>query len=295
METPVANSSPLVSVVIPTHNRADVLEESIVSILGQNFDDYEVVFVNDSSTDSTAEILSKYSDRVQIVEVKCGAPGPTRNRGVGKARGRYILFIDDDCTVPADWISGMLAAHHRGGCDVTAGGVQSHGFSNAIETYLYFRHRIIFGDHPKRVKSVTMMSVLIERSLFLQLGGFVEESLRACEDWEFSARLRAQGGEIYYDPSVSVIHRFQTTYKPALQRLLTSARVGIQIAPRLGYGRLRYLLRSWAVFAGCPIWIPRYFPPGLYVLATYLEFRIILARTAAYFAMLLKRPEEKET
>ncbi|MCP4641304.1 MAG: glycosyltransferase family 2 protein, partial [bacterium] len=93
----MGNGTPHVSVVVATHNRGAILRENVNSVLAQDFDDYEVVYANDDSTDDTAEVLASFGDRVRVVQGAWHAPGPARNAGVDKARGRLLLFTDDDC------------------------------------------------------------------------------------------------------------------------------------------------------------------------------------------------------
>jgi len=89
---------PQVSVVIPTHNRADLLQRSIQSVLNQTYQDFEVIVVDDASTDCTPETVSQLCDRkLRYVrhEANRGC-AVARNTGIEAARGEYIAFNDDD-------------------------------------------------------------------------------------------------------------------------------------------------------------------------------------------------------
>lgn len=89
---------PTVSVVVPTHNRADVLPRAIESVIGQTFDDFELVVVDDGSTDRTAAVVSGYDDpRVVYVplEEHAGA-NAARNEGIRRSSGRFVSFLDSD-------------------------------------------------------------------------------------------------------------------------------------------------------------------------------------------------------
>ncbi len=88
-----------VSIVIPVHNAGRFIDYTINSVLAQTFTDYEVILVNDASTDSSLEIMSDYADRdnftiIDLKEAK-GAAG-ARNAGIDAAKGRYIAFLDAD-------------------------------------------------------------------------------------------------------------------------------------------------------------------------------------------------------
>ncbi len=87
---------PLVSVVIPTYNQPVFLREALDSVFAQSFKDYEIIVVNDGSTDDTAEQLKQYGDRIRLVTQENQGIGRARNRGMDEAVGRYIAFLDHD-------------------------------------------------------------------------------------------------------------------------------------------------------------------------------------------------------
>ncbi len=84
------------SVIIPTHNRNWVLKETIDSVLNQSFKDFEIIVVDDGSTDNTLEILNSYGSRIKTIsQVNSGGP-LARNNGARNASGKYLVFLDDD-------------------------------------------------------------------------------------------------------------------------------------------------------------------------------------------------------
>lgn len=87
---------PYFSIVIPTYNRARLLDDCLASVLVQRFGDYEVVVVDDGSTDDTAAVLARYGERVSICRQPNRGPGAARNAGIRHARGRYVAFLDSD-------------------------------------------------------------------------------------------------------------------------------------------------------------------------------------------------------
>ena len=91
-----------VSVVIPTHNCARYLPDAIRSVLTQTYSDYEIIVVNDGSTDDTEEALRPYSeDIVYIYQKNSGGPSGPRNVGIEAAQGKYVSFLDaDDMMLP---------------------------------------------------------------------------------------------------------------------------------------------------------------------------------------------------
>ena len=95
---------PKVSIIIPTYNRAHYIGESVDSILAQTFKDYEIIVVDDGSTDNTREVLKKYGDKVQYVYQNNAGPPAAMNTGVRKARGEYYLILGDDDALMPDMV-----------------------------------------------------------------------------------------------------------------------------------------------------------------------------------------------
>jgi len=86
----------LVSVIIPTYNRRNYIRESLDSVLAQDFYDFEVIVVDDGSTDGTEEEVRPYQDRICYTRQENKGAGAARNVGIRKARGQYIAFMDSD-------------------------------------------------------------------------------------------------------------------------------------------------------------------------------------------------------
>ena len=94
-----------VSVIVPVYNVCDYLGECLDSIINQEYDNYEVIVVNDGSTDNSLAIAKKYekkySDKIRVFDKKNGGLSSARNYGMKKSTGEYLLFVDsDDCLLP---------------------------------------------------------------------------------------------------------------------------------------------------------------------------------------------------
>src|SRR4051794_36269759 len=94
----MGEANPLVSVVIPAFNRAFILPEALDSVLAQTFKDFELIVVDDGSTDDTEEVLRPYVERrgVRFLPQANQGPAAARNRGIEAARGKYVAFLDSD-------------------------------------------------------------------------------------------------------------------------------------------------------------------------------------------------------
>jgi len=87
---------PKVSVIIPTYNREKYIVETLQSVFAQTFTDYEVIVIDDGSTDNTSDVLKPYLDRIVYLRKPNGGQGSARNAGIKMAKGAYIAFLDSD-------------------------------------------------------------------------------------------------------------------------------------------------------------------------------------------------------
>src|SRR5437899_1892369 len=103
------SEAPFVSVVIPVFNGAASISRAITSVLAQDFADFEIVVVNDGSTDTTRHALRPFAARIRLIDQTNAGPAVARNAGIAAARGKYIAFLDaDDAWLPAKL--GLLVA-----------------------------------------------------------------------------------------------------------------------------------------------------------------------------------------
>ena len=89
-------NAPLVSVIIPTYNRAEIIEEAVDSVLAQDYKDFELIVVDDGSTDNTSEVLATYGDDIRVLYQENKGVSAARNRGISEAAGKLIAFLDSD-------------------------------------------------------------------------------------------------------------------------------------------------------------------------------------------------------
>src|SRR3990172_11149387 len=87
---------PKVSVIIPTFNCEEYIEETLSSVLFQTFTDFEVIVVDDGSTDNTIKVIKPYLDKISYIQKDNGGQGSARNLGISLAKGEYLAFLDSD-------------------------------------------------------------------------------------------------------------------------------------------------------------------------------------------------------
>ena len=134
-------SCPKISVIVPVYNVAEYLPQCLDSIVAQDFDDMEVVVVDDGSTDGSSEILHDYcrrNDYFKIVSKVNGGLSDARNVGTAVAQGDYIYYLDSDDWVSPDAIDKLYQFAVENRCDVVQG-----GFYYAYDDSLMFDDRWI--------------------------------------------------------------------------------------------------------------------------------------------------------
>ena len=95
--------NPIISIIVPVYNVEEYLQRCIDSILNQRFKDFELILINDGSTDNSLKICKEYSlsdSRVKVINKENGGLSSARNAGINIAKGKYIGFVDSD-----DWIN----------------------------------------------------------------------------------------------------------------------------------------------------------------------------------------------
>jgi len=181
-------ATPAVSVVIPVYNGERYLGEAVESVLAQTYDDFEIIVVDDGSTDGTVSVAEGFGDRVTIVSQERGGAGAARNRGCALARGRFLAFLDaDDLWLPNKLEVQRLAFERDAGLDVVFGLLEqfrSPGLppDPALDTSMM--------DKP--FAGYLPSAVMIRTEAFARVGDFVED-MRVGEFIDWYMRAEEQG------------------------------------------------------------------------------------------------------
>jgi glycosyltransferase involved in cell wall biosynthesis len=212
---------PLVSVIIPAHNEADVIDRAIESVRTQTLEDFELIVVDDCSDDGTADIASSYDD--PRMEVICHSNnrggGPARNTGIMNAEGRYLAFLDADdewyerkLEVQHEHLSSMDDSHVGVYCAVHStnnwGPVASAVYEQVFETLTppdeggsELIPHVLSREFPLGGSS----TLFIRADTVKQMGGFDSEFDRH-QDIEFLIRLLKTGKLAYVDKELMIKH-----------------------------------------------------------------------------------------
>lgn len=207
-----ATRSPRVSVVTAAHNVADFIGGTLDSVIGQTLADTEIIVVDDGSTNSTAEIVSSFSDpRIRLISIANRGVSGARNRGLAECRSPYVLFLDGDDLLTSDALERMTAA-----LDANA---------RAVAAVSLLRKINLTGDpigglpDPSRLPRDNVLHHLVARNFIVNggaicmrtdavraVGGF-DPRLKFGEDWDLWCRMAALGTFVMLPDLVSVLYR----------------------------------------------------------------------------------------
>lgn len=200
---------PRLSVVIPAYNARETLRETLRALMDQTLpkDDYEVIVVDDGSTDSTARVAAEFN--VRVVSRNNKGPAAARNHGASLAEGEKIFFTDSDCVPAADWLEKMEKAL----ADGEVAGVQ--GVYKTRQTSLTarfaqaeFEERYAYMARHEHIDLAATYAAGFSREVFNRMGGFDETfPVANNEDTEFSYRLVEAGYKLKLAPEAVVYHR----------------------------------------------------------------------------------------
>lgn len=184
---------PDISVVIPTHNRAETCRRAVESALAQDPAPLEVLVCDDGSTDGTrAEFESDARVRYLRLEHSSGGPGPARNLGIASANGTWVAFLDDDDTWLPQKLALQMEAAEAHSVDVVAtNALRTSGgsyFQNLKADYEPSRADIL-ADNP-----IIISTSIVRRAMFERVGPFADEpQVGAIADYELWLRLSDAG------------------------------------------------------------------------------------------------------
>jgi glycosyltransferase involved in cell wall biosynthesis len=224
MTSTQSGNNPLVSVIIPVFNGERYLSETIGSVIGQTVKDWEIVAVNDGSTDQSQAILEEFAARnpglIRVISVQNGGVSRARNTGVSEARGTYIAFLDQDDLWMPQKLQLQLEQFHSDntlGISFTNESVIDRHGSIVRENVLVFngkRDRGYVFEHLVFEDFIPISSVMLKRELFTGIGGF-DLKYSLAEDYDFLLKAVREARVDYIDAPLLLYrqHGGSGTYK----------------------------------------------------------------------------------
>lgn len=221
-----------VSVVVPTYNRRPVLERTVACLLEQDYNParYEIVVVDDQSTDDTWEWLQEVAareHRLKVARNRKKGRGQARNAGVEASSGQFICLVDDDVWVVREFVSAHRQAHcEHGARTVGIGSLSTCADTRATVANQYEDARLMRVE--KRLRDggpdidpglFRTGNVSVARDFLQAVGGF-DECFRgySYEDSELGFRLKSNGGQFRYVPRAAGVHFTDATVQATLRK-----------------------------------------------------------------------------
>jgi glycosyltransferase involved in cell wall biosynthesis len=203
---------PQISVIIPTYNRQELVVAALQSVLAQTITGFEIIIVDDGSTDQTEQRLQPYLDRIRYVKQANQGVAAARNTGVRHAHGELLCFLDsDDLWLPTklekqlDWAGAhpeyaLIATEIQGidaaGRPTGARKADMYQIQNGLVA-----ERLLFGNW------IQTSTVMVRRAALERAGGFDEDVGQFGEDWLLWMRIAAES-PIYFLPEALAAYRF---------------------------------------------------------------------------------------
>jgi len=204
--------TPLLSVIVPVYQGETILPKSLAALAASDYrrDRWELIVVDDASTDGTAEIAAKWADRVVRLAGRPHGPGFARNRGVEASRGAWVVFIDADVVVHADTLRRfVMVMEDDPGIDAVFGSYDdAPPAPDFLSQYRNLLHRYVHLEGAGKADTFWAGCGAVSRSAFLAAGGFNERRYirPQIEDIELGYRLLDNGGRIVLSPVIQGAH-----------------------------------------------------------------------------------------
>ncbi|MEO8231506.1 MAG: glycosyltransferase family A protein [Ignavibacteriota bacterium] len=210
------NNQPLVSIIIPCYNCEEFIEETLKSVLNQSYQNFEVIIVDDCSTDNTLKLVQQYSDSDQRIKVytieHAGRPSVPRNFGVSKSSGEFIAFLDSDdlwtkekLKYQVNYLKDNSGISFIYSMSFTFGNVNI--FSEMLELLpLPFRAVKNRDGLLHTGNTIPLSSVLIRKKTLIDAGGFDEDPHDKLEDFGLWLDI-SKANNFHFIPRVHVYYR----------------------------------------------------------------------------------------
>lgn len=217
------------SVIIPVYNRPDEVDELLKSLTQQTFKNFEVVVVEDGSSIPCKETVEKYQKELDIhyYDKPNSGPGQSRNYGVERSIGEYLIILDSDCILPKDYLTAIEKELQTSHADAFGGPDRAHESFTDIQKAINYSMTSFFttggirGGKKKMDKFYPRsFNMGVRRDAYTALGGF--SKMRFGEDIDFSIRIFKAGYQCRLFPDAWVYHKRRTDLKKFFKQVHNS-------------------------------------------------------------------------
>lgn len=227
------------SFIIPVFNRPDEVDELLASLCEQTLKDFEVIVVEDGSSVPCRDIVEGYTDRIDAhyyLKPNSG-PGQTRNYGVERARGEYVLILDSDVVLPTGYLEAVEAELTLHPCDAFGGPDRAHESFTPMQKAINYAMTSFFttggirGGKKKMDKFYPRsFNMGVRKDIYQKLNGF--SKMRFGEDIDFSTRIFENGYQARLFPTAWVWHKRRTDLRKFFKQVHNSGIARINLTKR---------------------------------------------------------------
>ena len=209
--------NPLISIIVPVYNTEKYISETIQSVVDQTYTNWELILVDDGSTDRSKEIILqwvKQDERIHYFRKENGGQASARNFGIQKSKGSHIAFLDADDLYLKNRLEAQVQDLHEQTADFYYGG--GFYYDDSVETPKTEPYEWHYGKYTGteffkilyHSCAVNINTVLMEKSFLEQVGLFDESPiLRGTEDWELWLRVALKAKVVYGNPARYTLYR----------------------------------------------------------------------------------------
>ena len=230
------------SVIVPVYNRPDEVDELLESLCSQTFKDFEVVIVEDGSKITCKDVCDKYANilDLQYYYKENSGPGQSRNYGVERAKGDYVLIVDSDAVAPAGYLQAIDDELRRQPSDAWGGPDAAHDSFTDVQKAISYAMTSFFTTGGIRGGKKQLdkfyprsFNLGIRREAYLALGGFSKTRFSKMslygEDIDFSIRIYKAGYSCRLFPEAWVWHKRRTDFRKFWRQVYNSGYARINL------------------------------------------------------------------
>jgi len=227
---------PSVSIIIPVYNDPSGLEETLDCLVAQVFpkDQYEIIVVDNGSTDNTSEIGKKYADQFHdtirfVLENKVQGSYAARNKGIEISLGKLLIFLDANVTVGSDYIEKVNDRFRKSNVDYLGCNVKMRIKQSSVSSRYNFIHGFNIENSIQNENYTPTCNLIVKRKIINKIGNF-DSRLEGGGDFEFGERVTSAGFRLDYAEDIILYHPTRSSYKSLIEKSMRMGRGNAQMA-----------------------------------------------------------------
>lgn len=213
-----------VSFVVPMYNAEATVASTLRSIYRQGAEEFEVVVVDDGSTDGSAEVVSKLGLPLEVISKPNGGEASALNEGIKRCAGDFVAIVEADVELLPGWLSVLLKEFDDPEVMGAGGYLMTPEDDPWIAKLAGYEVEMKFEGKQRYPPHITSAAAIYRRRAFELFGGFDERLVNASLDSDFNSRIISAGYKLAYNPEAKARHHYKPRLIPYLKRSYAYAR-----------------------------------------------------------------------